>query len=445
MKKQRISIVGTGYVGLSTAVAFASKGYKVIALTHDLEKATRINKGIPPFHEPQLQERLEELVKNKLLKCTLNCEEAVLNTDITFIATGTPSKPDGSINLQYMEKSAREIGEALKKKENYHLIVVKSTVIPGTSENTVKPAIETHSSKRCGVDFGLCMNPEFLRQGSALHDTLNPNRIVIGGHDKPSGDALEALYRDFYEEKNPPIIRTNIMTAELIKYACNAFLATKVSFMNTIANICEKTSGVDVTIVAEAMGLDERIGPHYLDAGLGYGGSCLPKDLRALIKYSRKLGYAPELLEAVEKVNESQPYKAIELCKKFLKNLRNKRIAILGLAFKPDTDDMREARSIMIINQLLKEGAKVIVYDPVAIPNAKSIFENKVRYASSALECIKGADCCIIVTEWREFRKLRPEDFTRNMKNPIVIDGRRIYDPWEFSMKLKYEGLGLGV
>ena len=441
---QHISVVGTGYVGLSTAVGFAIKGYQVITSTHDPEKAAIINKGIAPFHEPELQENLKKVVDNKSLKCTLNREETILNTDITFITTGTPSQPDGSINLQYIKKSAREIGEALKKKKTYHLIVVKSTVVPDTTEKTVKPAIENHSDKRCGVDFGLCMNPEFLRQGAAIHDTLNPDRIVIGEHDKKSGDVLETLYRDFYGEEMPPLIRTNLPTAELIKYASNAFLATKISFINTIANICEKTPGIDVTTVAKGIGLDKRIGPSFLNAGIGYGGSCFPKDVKALIVHSKELGYTPKLLEAVENVNKTQPLKVVQFCKELLGNLKGKRIAILGLAFKPDTDDMREARAIPIINQLIKEGANVTAYDPVAMLIAKTIFKNKIQYATSTIECLKNSDCCILVTEWDEFKKLKPEDFTKNMKQPILIDGRRIYNPKEFSQKMKFIAIGLG-
>ena len=444
MKKQRVSIAGTGYVGLSLAVAFAMKGYQVITLTHDPEKVTIINKGISPFYEPVLQENLKKVVGNKSLKCALDREEGILNTDVTFIGAGTPSRPDGSINLEYIEKSAGEIGAVLKKKKSYHLIVVKSTVVPGTTENTVKPTIENHSGKRCGAEFGLCMNPEFLREGAALHDTLKPDRIVIGEYDQKSGDILEALYRDFYGEKAPPIIRTNLSTAELVKYASNAFLATKISFINTIANICEKTPGVDVTIVAKAIGLDKRIGPLFLSAGLGYGGSCLPKDMKALLAHSEVFGYKPELLEAVESVNENQPYKAVELCKNFLGDLGGKNVAILGLSFKPGTDDMRDARSIPIINQLLEEGANVITYDPVAIPNAKSIFGSKIEYASSAVGCLKNADCCIIVTEWDEFKKLKPDTFIKNMRQPSLIDGRRIYDPKRFSRKLRFAAIGLG-
>jgi len=442
--RQRVSILGTGYVGLCTAVGFASKGYKVITSTHDPEKATSINEGIPPFHEPGLQELLQKTVSKGYLRCVLDQEVAVLNTDITFIAVGTPSKPDGSIDLQYVERSAREIGKALKKKKTYHLVVVKSTIVPGTTENVVKPAVETHSGKCCGVDMGLCMNPEFLREGSALQDTLHPDRIIIGEHDQKSGDILEALYEDFYSENMPPMIRTNLPTAELIKYANNTFLATKVSFINTLANLCEKIPSADVTVVAQGIGLDKRIGPLFLEAGLGYGGSCLPKDVKALMAFSQSLGYNPVFFKSVEDVNTFQPYRAVELAKKHLGDLHNKRIALLGLAFKPNTDDMREAASMKIVSKLLEEGANIVAYDPAAINNAKKIFEDKIEYAPSAIKCICGADCCIIVTEWGEFKKLKPQDFARHMKSPIIIDGRRIYDPKQFSQKLKFETIGLG-
>jgi len=444
MTQQRISIVGTGYVGLCTAIGFATKGYKTITSTHDPEKATSINKGIPPFYEPKLQESLQKVVRNGYLKSTLDNKEAVLNTDITFIATATPSKPNGSINLQHIRNATREIAEALNKKDTYHLVVIKSTVVPGTTKNVVKPLLEKHSNKHCGSDFGLCMNPEFLREGSALHDALNPDRIIIGEHDKKSGDTLQALYQDFYGDKTPPTIRTNLPTAELIKYANNAFLATKISFINTIANICEKIPEADITTVAKGIGLDQRINPQFLNAGLGYGGSCLPKDAKALIAFSNQLGYKPAMLQTVQEVNENQAKHAVEKAKEKLTELKGKKIAILGLSFKPNTDDMREARSIPIINQLLKEGAKVTAYDPIAIPNAKLILKEKIRYASSPVECLKDADCCIIVTEWEEIKKLKPEDFTQNMRQPILIDGRRIYDPKQFSQKLKFTAIGIG-
>ncbi len=444
MVQQRVSVVGTGYVGLCTAIGFAVKGYHVVASTHDPEKAASINRGIPPFYEPNLQESLQKTVNNGHLKCILSREQAVLNTDVTFITVGTPSRPDGSIDLKYIESSALEIGRALNRKDTYHLVVVKSTVVPGTTENVVKPTLEKYSNRECGTDFGLCMNPEFLREGSALYDTLHPDRIIIGEYDKKSGDTLSALYEDFYGDETPPTIRTNLPTAELIKYANNAFLATKISFINTIANICEKIPGADITTVAKGIGHDRRINPRFLRAGLGYGGSCFPKDVKALTAFANRLGYAPTVLQAVQEVNEKQAKHAVEKAKRELGELQGKTIAILGMAFKPNTDDMREARSIPIINQLINEGANVTAYDPVAIPNAKSIFKDKIRYASSAVECLKGTDCCILVTEWSEFEKLKPEDFTQNMRQPILIDGRRIYNPKQFAPKLRFVAIGLG-
>jgi UDPglucose 6-dehydrogenase len=444
-KKPSISVIGVGYVGLCTSVGFASKGYQVTASDNVAEKVAKIKEGIPPFHEPALPEMLKETIQNGHLTCLVNgTEKAVLETDVTYVTVGTPSKPDGSIDLQFIEAAVRDIGKALKEKTKYHVVVVKSTVVPGTTQNTVKSILEEESGKKCGKDFGLCMNPEFLRQGSAFADTSNADRVVIGGCDKKSVDTIESLWKGFYAPKVPPIIRTSLATAELIKYASNSMLATKISFINTIANMCEKIPGADVKVVAGAMGLDKRIGPLFLDAGLGYGGSCFPKDVKALIACSKTFGYTPELLESVENVNHTQPLKVVELCKEQLGDLKDKNIAILGLAFKPDTDDMREARVIPIVNQLLKEGAKVTAYDPVATTMAKNIFQNKIQYATSAIECLKNADCAILVTEWNEFKKLTPNNFVKQMKQPILIDGRRIYNPQIYSKELKFRAIGLG-
>jgi len=445
LKKPKISVIGAGYVGLCTAVGFASKGYNVVACDVDEEKIAKINKGVPPFHEPGLQEKLSESIQKGNLKGVVGqTDQVIQETDLTFIAVGTPSKSDGSIDLKYIESAVINIGKALSQKDAYHVTIIKSTVVPGTTQNIVKSKLEKESKKKCGTDFGLCINPEFLRQGSAFEDTLNADRVVIGSYDKRSGDTLERLYKAFYSFHMPLIIRTTLSTAELIKYASNAMLATKISFINTIANICEKIPGADVKVVAKAMGLDKRIGPLFLDAGLGYGGSCFPKDIKALIVCSKSLGYDPELLDSVEAVNKTQPLKAVDFCKEQLGCLEGKKIAILGLAFKPDTDDMREARVIPIINQLLKEGAHVVAYDPVAMPIAKTIFLSKIQFATSALRCIKDADGCIVVTEWDEFKKLTPEDFTKNMRHPILIDGRRIYNPEIFGTKLQFTALGLG-
>jgi UDPglucose 6-dehydrogenase len=445
LNKPKISIIGVGYVGLCTAVGFASKGYNVLASDIDGAKIDKINKGIPPFHEPGLQEKLSECIaKGNLMGIVGETDRAVLETDLTFVAVGTPSRSDGSIDLQYIESAAISIGKAIKQKDAYNVIIIKSTVIPGTTQDIVKPALERESRKKCGVDFGLCMNPEFLRQGSAFEDTVHPDRVVLGSFDKQSGDKVENLYKDFYSGYVPPIVRTTLSTAELIKYASNAMLATKISFINTIANMCEKIPEADVKVVATAMGLDKRIGPLFLDAGLGYGGSCFPKDVKALIACSKTFGYIPELLESTESVNKKQSLKAVEFCKLQLGNLKKKKIAILGLAFKPDTDDMREARVIPIVNALLNEGALVVAYDPVAMPMAKTIFKNKIKYASSAINCLKDANCSILVTEWLEFKKLTPEDFIRNMKQPVLIDGRRIYKAEAFEKKMKFVAIGLG-
>jgi UDPglucose 6-dehydrogenase len=371
-------------------------------------------------------------------------DKAIQESDLTYVAVGTPSRPDGSIDLQYIETAAANIGKALKNKKDYHVTIIKSTVIPGTTQSVVLPALEKESGKKCGKDFGLCMNPEFLRQGSAFQDTVNADRVVIGSFDEKSGATLEALYKEFYSERLPPIIKTTLATAELIKYASNAMLATKISFINTISNICEKIPGADVKVVAKAMGLDKRIGPLFLDAGLGYGGSCFPKDVKALIACSKALGYTPELLDSVEAVNKKQPLKAVDFLIQQVGKLEGKKIAILGLAFKPDTDDMREARVIPIVNQLLKEGAKISAYDPVAVTVAKGIFGDKISYAPSVQKCLKNADAAILVTEWNEFKKMTPAEFKKLMRNPILIDGRRIYDPIVFGSELNFTAIGLG-
>lgn len=445
MPTYNISIIGAGYVGLCTAVGFASKNYKVAIVEQNMQKVNSINNAVPPFYEPGLEELLRRVVREKNLKCTSDYEEAILNSQTTFITVGTPSLPDGSINLQYIKNSSCKIGEALAKKKKYHLVVVKSTVTPSTTNDVVKVLIEKHSKKKCGSDFGLCVNPEFLVEGAALNGVLNPDRIVIGEYDKKSGDLLEALYKDFYGEKIPPIIRTNFQNAELIKYANNAFLAMKVSYINQIANLCQRIPGADVEVVAKGIGLDKRIGPLFLKAGLGWGGSCFPKDLRALLKFSRSKGTALPLTEATINVNETQPLKAINLAEKLLGTLKAKKVAILGLAFKPQTDDMRGAVSIKIVEELLRRKAKIAVYDPAALENAKKIFDNKVKYCKTISECISEAECAIIVTEWPDFSKLKPEDFISKMKTPILIDGRRIYNPQKFSSKLEYAAVGLGL
>ena len=442
--KPILSFLGLGYVGLTYAVAFACKDFKVLGYDVDQEKAKDIATGRLPIYEPELDKLLHKSLQRRSFRIMNDPMRAVLESDITFITVGTPESADGSVNLKYIIDASRLIGEAIKHKKGWHLIVVKSTVPPGTTEKVVAKTIMETSTKRVGEDFGLCVNPEFLREGNAVKDVFNPDRIIIGAYDKKSGDYLEEVFRQFYDKNLPPIVKTNLVNAEIIKYANNAFLAMKISFINMIANLCEKIPGADVSVVAEGIGLDRRIGVDFLRAGLGFGGSCLPKDLKALQAYSKELEVELPLVEATLKINELQPLKAIQMLTDLLGNLNGRRVAVLGLAFKSNTDDMRNAVSIKIIDELLAKGAKVVVYDPAALKNAKKIFGNTIEYADSALECLRGAEAALIVTEWDEFKKLKPEDFKKVMKKPIIIDGRRIYDANEFRKIVTYKAIGLG-
>jgi UDPglucose 6-dehydrogenase len=431
-----------GYVGLCTAATFASRGIRTIGIDIDEERIDKIRKGSAPIHEPQLDGMLNKAVKDKLLDATTDITY-VADTDTTFLTVGTPSRKDGSIDLRFLKQAVIDLGDSLWKKGGYHLVVVKSTVVPGTTSNVVKPILEDHSETKLGLSLGLCANPEFLKEGTAINDALHPDKIVIGSSDKKSAAKLTKLYKTFYQGELPPLIVTNPESAELVKYASNAFLATKISFINTIANIAQQTPGVDVGTVAEAIGLDPRIGELFLKAGPGYGGSCFHKDIQALINYSNTRGYAPVLFQATEETNEKQATRVVDMAEKLLGSLSDKKIAVLGLAFKKDTDDIREAASLRVISQLKKRGSQVIAYDPMAIPNAKKTLSGQIVYAENPRSTLKGADCAVIMTEWDQFRKLKPQDFQALMKTPNVVDGRRIYDPDKFK-QLNYVAIGLG-
>ncbi len=440
--RKSVSFIGLGYVGLCSALCFADKGFRTFGVDIDREKIRMLNEGEMPFFEPNSQKLLSRVLKRNLI-LTNDVQKAIGGSDYSFITVGTPNLPEGDIDLRSIKSVAQDIGKALKLKTSYHLVVVKSTVLPGTTQNTIKPILTQYSEDVCGLDFGLCANPEFLREGSAIQDIYDPDRIVIGEYDQKSGDFLSSLYTDFY--KHPvEIIRTNLSNAELIKYANNSFLATKISYINTIADVCEKVPGADVTTIAKALGLDFRIAPHYLRAGLGYGGSCLPKDLVALLSFSKNYGCNSDLLEAIINVNENRSIRAVEIIKELIGSLFGKRISVLGLSFKPNTDDMRDAVSIKIIKKLIDEGAEVSVYDPMAIRNAKNIFAETVTYTRSTFECLKDADCCILITEWDEFKSLKPEDLISHMRFPALVDGRRITDSLVFRDKIPYAAIGLG-
>ncbi|MES4787576.1 MAG: UDP-glucose 6-dehydrogenase [Nitrospiraceae bacterium] len=442
--KMGISFFGIGRVGLTTAACFSLRGFRVICYDTDKDRVEAVNSGLAPFFEPRLDEIVKASAEKGLLKATDSPAEAVVNSDVTFITVGTPSMEDGGIDLTYVKEASEAIGKALRLKEGWHLVVMKSTVTPSTTEGILAKAIEEHSGRKAGEGFGVCVNPEFLREGRAVEDTLKPDRIVIGEINERSGDLLESIYREFYGEDIPPIIRTSPVNAELIKYANNAFIAMKVSFINMIANLCQNLPGADVEVIARGIGLDQRIGQLFLKAGAGWGGSCLPKDLKALLNFGLKNGVELPLVEATLKVNETQPYRIIQLTKRLIGELSGKRISVLGLAFKPNTDDMRDAVSIKIVNMLLKEGATVAAYDPRAMENARRAFGNSIEYSDSVEGCLKGSSCALIVTEWDEFKELKPEHFISLMKIPAVVDGRRIYDPKLFSHKLRFAAIGLG-
>ena len=409
----RISIVGAGYVGLVTGACFAKLGNNVIILDIDKEKLEKIKRGIPPIYE----EGLDELLKNYRyrIEVTQDYNYAIKESEITFICVGTPSKEDGSIDLSYIKDAARSIGIALREKKEWHLVVVKSTVLPRTTTDVVLPIIEKFSGKKAGKDFGIAMNPEFLREGKAVKDFLEPDRIVIGCYDERSKEVLRELYRDF----DSPVLETSPSSAEMIKYASNAFLATKISFINEIGNICKRL-GIDTYEVADGMGLDKRIGRAFLDSGIGWGGSCFPKDTRALLRWVEEMGDDLKIVRSAVEVNEKQPLKIIDLLKKYVKNLKGIKIGILGLAFKPGTDDIRESRSIPVVKKLMEEGAEVVAYDPQAMDNFRKLFPN-LRYCKSAEDVLSECEIILILTNWDEFRGL-------NYSGKIVIDGRRLIE-----------------
>ncbi|MRG77682.1 MAG: nucleotide sugar dehydrogenase [ANME-2 cluster archaeon] len=413
----KVSVIGSGYVGTVTAACFAELGHNVVCIDIDPGKVDMINRGQPPIYE----EGLEELLKKhagKNIRATTDYDDAVANTDISFICVGTPSDDNGNIDLGIVKAASKSLGSAIGKKDGYHVVVVKSTVVPETTEKVVVPIIEQASGRKPGVDFGAGMNPEFLREGKAVHDFMHPDKIVVGAIDQRSDDIISALYANIKCQ----ITHTDPGTAEMIKYVNNSFLATKISFSNEIGNICKKL-GIDTYKVMEAVGKDSRISPNFLNSGAGFGGSCFPKDVKALIGKAKELGYEPGLLESVINVNEVQPLMMIDLLESRTGELEGKRIAVLGLAFKNDTDDIRESRAIPVIRALLDKGAKVSSYDPMAADNMKAIYPG-IEYCDSAVKALEGANGCLVMTEWDEFKGLCSE--FKVMHRPLVVDGRNM-------------------
>ena len=443
----KVSIIGTGYVGLVTGACLAEKGHEVACVDVDAAKVDRINRGESPIFEPGLDELLAANI-GKRLKATLDARRAIIDSDITLIAVGTPF--DGQrIDLTYVKECARIIGKALSEKTGYHLVVVKSTVVPGTTDGVVRPILEEASGKKAGRDFGVGMNPEFLTEGEAIGDFMDPDRIVVGGIDAKSQDLLEALYKPF---EGAPRLRTNNGTAEMIKYASNAMLATLISFSNELANLGASLGGVDSVEVMKGLHLSRYLNPvladgtritpavnSFLMAGCGFGGSCLPKDVSALIAHGKSSGVPMNLLQAVIDVNARQPAEIFRLLGKHFLSLSGKRVTVLGLSFRPDTNDMRESPAIPVIRRLIEEKAVVRAYDPVAGEEARRIFKDGVGLCASLEESLQGAEAVVLITRWKEFAKV-PDLLARMPSPPVLVDGRRMLGKTSVP---RYEGIGL--
>lgn len=415
----KLAIVGTGYVGLVTGTCLADTGNNVICVDIDKEKVNMLNNNKMPIYEPDLDTLFERNVEEGRLSFTTNLEEAVNSSDIIFLALPTPPGEDGSADLSYILDVADKLGKIIK---TYKIVVNKSTVPVGTAEK-VREAISKNSS----VEFDVVSNPEFLREGLAVDDFMKPDRIVIGTRSERARKIMEELFAPFVRQGNP-IVFMDERSSELTKYASNSYLATRITFMNEIANICEKI-GADVDMVRIGMGNDTRIGKRFLFPGIGYGGSCFPKDVTALHKSAKTYGYDFQILDSVMKVNETQKTVIVPKIKSFFNNnLKGKKIAVWGLAFKPDTDDIREAPSLYIIDMLLKEGAKVSAYDPEAMNNVKKLLGDKIEYCTNHYDALKDADALVIATEWSVFRTPDFSKISKNMKSKVIFDGRNLYD-----------------
>jgi UDPglucose 6-dehydrogenase len=429
-----IGVMGTGYVGLVLGTCLADLGNDVICVDIDENKVEMLNKGGVPIYEPGLEEMLKRNRVEGRIKFTTDIKESISSSKAIFIAVGTPPGENHEADLSAVRAVAKSIGQHMTE---YKVIIDKSTVPVGTAD-MVKKIVKEYQEKE--IPFDVVSNPEFLKEGVAVGDFTSPDRVVIGTDSTDAKKVMEDIYKGI-TRTDKPILFTDIRSAEMIKYASNAMLATRISFMNEVAQLCEKV-GADVKMVAKGMGLDRRIGPRFLQAGVGYGGSCFPKDVNAFLQTMNSHGVEGSILWAVEKVNHEQKKSLLSKIKKFVPDLNGKKIAIWGLAFKPKTDDMREAPSIVIIDQLQKEGAKIVAFDPEAEKTAKKIMKD-VEYTVTPYEAIKDADALVIVTEWNEFRDLDKEKMKGLMKSPIVIDGRNVYEPEDMG-KVGFKYLGVG-
>ena len=433
----KIAIIGLGFVGLSLTSVLASKGFNVVGIDIDKEKCKKISNGILPFYEPDLEKTLKNGLKKKL---EISDDFSLIKKcDLLFVTVGTPQDTKGAIDLSIIKKAVSSIGKNLKGNKKQPIIFIKSTVIPGTMKNDILPILENNSKKKAGKDFGLISNPEFLQESTAIKDTKFPHAIVLGGYQTEFMRKAKKFFVKLHP--NIPIIITNHQTAEMIKYANNSFLATKISFINQLSNICQEIPGANVDDIAKTIGLDPRIGGLFLNAGPGYGGSCLPKDMKALINFANITGIKPTLLNAVEEINSKQLDQIISITKQRLGELSGKRITILGIAFKPNTDDIRDSVAIELIKKFLNRKVKVTIHDPQAIKNTKNIFGDKISYAKSIRDALSKSQCVVIMTQWKQYEKLNDNEF-ENMAKKIVIDCRRMLVKKQ--LDVDYYAIGLG-
>jgi UDPglucose 6-dehydrogenase len=436
----KVAIVGTGYVGLVTGTCFAEVGMDVTCIDIDQKKIDNLHKGILPIYEPGLDEMVKRNVEKKRLHFSTSLKDSIQGAEVVFIAVGTPPDEDGSADLKYVLAVAASVGEHMT---HPLVIVTKSTVPVSTAEKVRKSLAEQLAKRGSNLDFYVASNPEFLKEGAAIDDFMKPDRIVVGVDRPEAEELMRKLYKPFLMNGHP-IYFMDIPSAEMTKYAANAMLATKISFMNDIANLCE-IMGADVNMVRKGIGSDTRIGTKFIYPGVGYGGSCFPKDVKALIKTAKENKYDMRILNAVENVNESQKEVLFDKVKNHFKgDLKGKKFALWGLSFKPKTDDMREAPSLVIIEKLLKAGASVVAYDPVAMEEAKHTLKNTIEYSLDMYDTLNGADALLIVTEWPEFRVPDFEEINKRLKEKTLFDGRNIFDPQDMK-KIGYSYYCIGV
>lgn len=437
----KVSVVGTGYVGLVTGTCLAEVGMEVTCVDVNREKIEGLKKGVMPIFEPGLEEMVIRNYRRERLNFTTDLTGSIKGAEVVFIAVGTPPGEDGSADLKYVLAVADEIGQTMK---DYLVVVTKSTVPVGTAKKVKKAIADALAARGADIPFDVASNPEFLKEGAAIDDFMRPDRIVIGTESERAQEILTKLYKPFTLNGHP-VIFMDIPSAEMTKYAANAMLATRISFMNDIANLCE-LAGADVNMVRKGIGTDPRIGPKFLYSGIGYGGSCFPKDVKALIKTGKELGHQLKILEAVEEVNEAQKERMFDkIMRHYNGNIKGRKFAIWGLSFKPNTDDMREAPSLVIIRQLLNNGAQVVAYDPIAMNEARTHYlGDSIEYAKDEYDALADADALVLVTEWTVFRAPSFKVIKKLLKEPVIFDGRNIYDRRELREQgFSYYGVGV--